>query len=142
MEIEYAFLADYADRGSKLTAIGIGFDAIYAQQAPTMHPQFFSVIGLRFERSETGRKKHIEMELVDADGNQIAPKLEIDIQVAKPAKNFDYRRQRIALGMYGMVFPKYGDYAVNWILDGLQIRSVSLKLLPTSEMPAGAQPPA
>ena len=48
MEVNFAFLCDYADQsGAKMTAIGIGFDTIYATRVPAVHALFFSVISLK-----------------------------------------------------------------------------------------------
>jgi len=46
MNVEYAFLCDYAEAGNKLTAVGIGVDSIYADAVPAVHPQIFTVMGL------------------------------------------------------------------------------------------------
>ncbi len=141
MELEYAFLCDYADQGQKLTAVGIGIDAIHAPEVPVVHPMIFAVAGIRFERPETNRARRLEVELVDADGNPVIPRLEAEMQVGPPAPGFSFQRQRIVLGINGATFPRYGDYEVNWLMDGVVLRSTPLKVLPIPEQnPAPPSP--
>ncbi len=133
MEVNFAFLCDYADQsGGKMTAVGLGFDTIYTAKVPTKHPLFFAVISIKFSSTETGPKQ-VGMHLIDEDGNDVVPPLDTTINVSSPAPGFLYRNQQIALAMHGVTFPRYGDYAVSWLVDGQEIKAVPLKI---------AQPPA
>ena len=133
MEVNFAFLCDYADQsGTKMAAIGIGFDTIYAVKVPATHPLFYSVISIKFSATEAGPKR-VGMHLIDEDGNSIVPPLDTTINVNPPPPGFLYRNQRIALAMHGVTFPRYGDYTVSWLVDGQEIKTVPLKV---------AQPPA
>ncbi len=133
MELEYAFLCDYADQGQKLTAVGIGFDAIYAREVPATHPILFAVAGIRFERPETNRTKRFEIEMVDADGQPVIPRMETDVEIAPPEPGYGYRRHRFVFGINGATFQGYGDYEVNWLMDGMLLSSTPLKVLPPPE---------
>ena len=41
MQVDFAFICDYAEATNKINALGIGFDTIMAQKAPVKHPSFF-----------------------------------------------------------------------------------------------------
>ena len=132
MEVNFAFLCDYADpSGGKITAVGLGFDTIYATRIPTTHPLFFSVISIKFSSTEAGPKQ-VGMRLIDDDGNNVVPPLDATINIDSPPPGFLYRNQQIALAMPGVTFPHYGDYAVSWLVNGQEIKVLPLKV---------AQPP-
>ena len=133
MEVKFAFLCDYADQSSgKISAIGVGFDTIYAGNVPARHPLFFSVISIKFSTTEAGPKR-VGMHLTDADCYNIGPACETTSEVGSTTPGFLYRNQQIALAMHGVTFPSYGDYTVSWLVCGQEIKVVSLKV---------AQPPA
>ncbi len=133
MEVNFAFLCDYANQSDgKMSAIGLGFDTIYAVNVPVRHSLFFSVISIKFSATEAGPKR-VGMHLIDEDGNNIVPPLDTTINVSSPAPGFLYRNQQIALAMHGVTFPRYGDYTVSWLVGGQEIKVVPLKV---------AQPPA
>ena len=135
MEVNFAFLCDYADQsGGKMSAIGIGFDTIYALNVPATHPLFFSVISIKFSSTEVGQKL-IGMRLIDQDGNNVVPPLDATVNVTQPPPGFLYRNQRIALAMHGVNFPSHGDYAISWLLDGQEIKTVHIKVAPPPTPP-------
>lgn len=128
MEVNFAFLCDYADNsGSKMTAVGIGFDTIYAVKEPASHPLFYSVISIKFSSTEVGQKR-IGMCLIDEDGANIIPPMESVINVANPPAGFLSRTQRIALALHGVTFLRYGDYTISWLIEGQEIKTVSLRI--------------
>ncbi len=138
MEVNFAFLCDYADQsGGKMSAIGIGFDTIYAAKVPATHPLFFSVISIKFSATEAGSKQ-VGMHLIDEDGKSVVPPLDTTIKVGPPPTGFLYRNQRIALAMHGITFPRYGDYAVSWLVGGQEIKTIPLKVAPPPAPPATA----
>ncbi len=120
-----------------MSAIGIGFDIIYAARVPTTHPVFFSVISIKFMTTETGQKR-VGMHLIDADGRDVMPALDTTINVGPPAPGFLHRNQQIALAMYGVAFPSYGDYAVSWLLDGQEIKNLPFRIAPPPAPPTTA----
>ena len=133
MEVNFAFLCDYADQsGGKISAIGVGFDTIYAGNVPFRHPLFFSVISIKFSATEAGPKR-VGMHLIDADGNNVVPPLDTPINVGSPPPGLLYRNQQITLAMRGVSFPRYGDYTISWLVGGQEIKVVPFKV---------AQPPA
>lgn len=133
MEVNFAFLCDYADQsGGKMSAIGLGFDTIYTASVPVRHPLFSSVISIKFSATEAGPKR-VGMHLIDEDGNNVVPPLDTTINVGSPPPGFLYRNQQIVLAMHGVTLPRYGDYAISWLVGGQEIKVVPLKV---------AQPPA
>ncbi len=128
MEVNFAFLCDYADRsGGKITAVGIGFDTIYAVNIPARRPLFFSVISIKFSATEAGPKQ-VGMHIIDADGKNVLPPLDTTINVGPPAPGLLYSNQQIALAMHGVTFPHYGDYTVSWLVGGQEIKAIPLKV--------------
>jgi hypothetical protein len=138
LEVNFSFLCDYADQsGNKLTAIGIGFEAIYVRSIPAVHPLFFAVISLKFSSTEVGEKR-LGMHLIDGDGKDVIKPIEAALKVQAPPMGFLYRNQRIALALQRVSFPAIGNYSVSWLLDGREIASIPLKV---SEIPQQQQSP-
>ena len=133
MNVEYAFLCDYADPGPKLTAVGIGIDSIYAPSVPAQHPQLFAVLCLRFSLNETRRARSFEMFLQDADGRDVIPPIQVSAEVPAPAEGMTHSAHRLVHGMYGLNFQKFGDYQVVWVMDGTEVHAVHFRVV---------QPPA
>ncbi len=138
MELAFAFLCDYADQtGGKLTAIGIGFDTIYARNVPATHQLFFAVAGFRFSQVEVGAKQ-LGVRIIDADGNNIVPPLDTTINVPPPPPGYNTRTHRIALALHRVVFPNFGDYSVSWLLAGQEVARTPLKIAPPITPPTTA----
>ena len=133
MNVEYAFLCDYADPGPKLTAVGIGIDSIYAPGVPVQHPQFFAVLCLRFSLNETRRTKTFEIFLQDADGRDVIPPVSASADVPAPVEGMTYRTHRLVHGMYGVNFQQFGDYQLSWVMDGIEVHAVHFRVLPSPE---------
>lgn len=128
MDVNFAFLCDYADpSGTKMSALGIGFDTIYAAKVPATHPVFFAVISIKFSGTEAGPKQ-VSMHLIDEDGKDIVSPLDTTINVESPPPGFMYKNQRIALGMFRVTFPHYGDYTISWLVGGQEIKTIPLKI--------------
>ena len=133
MELNFSFLCDYADySGSKLTAVGIGFDTIYARAVPATHPMLYAVMGIRFSSVEVGSKQ-FGLRIVDADGKEIAPALNREVNVNHPSAGFTYRNLRLVMALGNLRFEAFGDYSVVWLLGGSEISRASIRI---------AEPPA
>jgi len=130
MEVNFAFLCDYVENaGPKMTAVGIGVDLIYARNLPAVHPLLHAVISIEFSSTEVGPKE-LGIRIIDADGSNIIPPLDAQINVEAPQPGFNYRTMRIALVLNRLTFNKYGDYSVNWLLGGTEIRVAKLRVVP------------
>ncbi len=134
MDVAFSFVCDYADNSSKLTAVGIGFDTIYAPEIPLTHPVFYVVAAFRFSAVETGQKT-VEVHIIDADGGDIVPPLRTQIDVGRPAAGYRHTVRRMALGLHGVTFSEYGDYEIAWLIDGHQASLIPLKVAPPPNEP-------
>ena len=129
MDVAFAFACDYADNSNKLTAVGIGFDTIVAPEIPASRPSLYTVAAFRFRALEAG-KKNFEVHVVNADGGDIVPPLQAELEVGRPNAGYQYRTHRIALGLHGLVFDAYGDYEISWLIDGHEVALIPLKVAP------------
>ena len=70
MQVDFAFICDYAEATNKINALGIGFDTIMARKYPSSIPisSWSFRCGLRVV--EAG-EKNFEVHLIDEDGNEI-----------------------------------------------------------------------
>ena len=132
MNVEYAFLCDYADSGSKLTAVGIGIDSIYVADVPVIHSQMFAVLALKFTLNETRRTKAFEMHMQDADAKDIIPPLSRQLNIPAPADGMGYRTQRIVSGLYSIKLERIGDYQASWLIDGTEVHAVHFRVVKRS----------
>lgn len=130
LEVDFAFLCDYADNIGKLAAFGIGIDTIYAAKVPAVHPLLYAVAALRFSSVEMGQKQ-LGVRVIDADGVNVIPPIDAPMNVEAPRLGYTYRVQRIALALHGIGFPRYGDYSVRWLVDGNEVKSVPLRVAPS-----------
>ena len=133
MEVTFAFLCDYADTtGPKLTAVGVGLDTIHAAGVPAKHHLMYAVAGFTFTRAETqSGHKQIGIYMVDADGVPVMPSIKLDVSMEAPQSGYGYRTQRVALALQGLTFAKYGDYSVSWLLDGVEVKTLPLRVVPS-----------
>lgn len=138
MEVNFAFLCDYADpTGPKLGALGIGIDTIFSMKVPAVHPMIYAVISISFSTTEVGPKQ-ISMHLIDQDGKSVLPPLETTINIDPPLSGLLYRNHRIALAMHGVTFQHYGDYSIRWLVGGQEIKTIPLKVAPPPPRPTTA----
>ncbi len=142
MEVTFAFLCDYADTtGPKLTAVGVGLDTIHAAEVPAKHHLMYAVAGFTFTRAETqSGRKQIGIHIVDADGVPVMPSIKLDVSMEAPQSGYSYRTQRVALALQGLTFAKYGDYSVSWLLDGMEVKTLPLKVVPSGQPTSPASP--
>jgi len=135
--LNYSFLCDYADNsGSKLTAVGIGFDTIYARAVPALHPVLYAVISIQFSSVEVG-KKRLALSMVNADGIPLGPSLDQELAVNPPQSGFTLRTVRVVMGIHSIRFESYGDYAAVWVLDGSEVARLPIRIVepPSSDKP-------
>ncbi len=117
MEVTKALLADYANiaEGGKLNVLGI-FTTIFVASFPTVHPQMQLIFMWEANRSESGRKKQIEIELCDADGKKLLG-LGGELQLPEaPSGKQIYGNQILTLN--NLKFEKTGEYVFNILIGG------------------------
>lgn len=128
MNIDFAFLCDYADATGKLNALGIGFDTIFAQQLPIRHPHFSLVLQLKASIVEAGTKK-IQVNLIDADGKDLIPPVNGQFNIPR-AENVPYNTGRFLLHFGNVEFKSYGEYSVRVVIEGLEMVSIFFRVSP------------
>ncbi|MGD0352670.1 MAG: hypothetical protein ABSB38_04155 [Dehalococcoidia bacterium] len=128
MNIDFAFICDYADVTNKINALGIGFDTIFAPKVPTKHPNFFVVVQLRTNLVEAG-DKNLEVFLIDEDGKEIVPPLRTKFNIPKPQAGTE-SIGRLAMRFDNTEFPKYGSYSLHVVVEGHEMVRIPLKISP------------
>ena len=126
MDIEAFLLCDCAtDSIGKLNVLG-AFDTIGAKQAPVVYPACTVAARIRFAKIEEGIHR-IRINIIDADGKSIGPKIEDNINVRIPP-NEDSFAANLILNIQRMKLEDFGDYRVDLAIDGRQEASVPLKV--------------
>ena len=126
MECDFIFLCDYATRDTKLHAVGIGWDNLYAATLPVRHPVMCLVARLSGSLAENGTKD-ISLRLLDADGTDVVPAMtqQVAFEVKSPRL---VGTMQLVMQMGGIEFQKYGAYALHLLLQGNEIGSVSFNI--------------
>lgn len=124
MKVELFVLCDAAtDYHGKLNILGT-FDAIWAKQIPSVHPQCAIALRVRFSRIEEGDHK-VRINIVDEDGKAVVPSLEAGINV-----KFREMPSSISMNMIfniqGLKINNYGEYSVDLAIDGRHEASLPL----------------
>ena len=130
--IQYAHLCEYAriDQSGTVSIIGI-FDTIHLAAVPTSFPFLHVITNLRGRR---GERFQFFTRLSGPDGTvlQTAPPVEVVIhQEAGSASQIN--------GYLGIVFPGFGDYSVEFVIDGTAVHTIPFRVIPR-EQPHPQQP--
>lgn len=128
MDIDFAFICDYADATGKMNALGIGFDVIYASKVPVKHPSFYLVAQLRASIAEAGTKD-IEFHLIDADGTDVIPPLRHKFEIPAP-KGTTETIGRLAMAFRNVEFPRHGLYSLHLAVQGREMVRIPLRIAP------------
>lgn len=126
MQVDFAFICDYAEATNKINALGIGFDTIMAQKVPARHPTFFLVIQLRATIVETG-EKDFEIRIIDDDGREIVPALKNRLNVPRPPMGTE-STLRIAMRFDNVEFPRFGSYSIHIVIEGHEMSRIPLRV--------------
>ena len=126
MNVDFAFICDYAEAAGKINAMGIGFDTIYAPSIPAKHPFFFLVAQLRASSVEAGEKE-LEVHLIDEDGKDVIPPLKGKLAIPRPAAGTE-SIARVAMQFNNVEFPRYGLYSLRAELEGHEVISIPLRI--------------
>lgn len=128
MDLDFAFLCDYAEAGNKINALGIGFDTIYAQAVPATHPHFYLVAQLRASVVEAGDKE-IEIRLIDADGSDVTPPVKGTFNVPRPAPGTTESLGRLVVGFNNVSFPRFTEYSMHVVMQGREMIRIPLRIV-------------
>lgn len=127
MQVDFAFICDYAETTNKINALGIGFDTIMAPKTPIKHPSFFVVIQMRATIVESG-EKDFEVHLIDEDGKEIVPPLKSKFNIPRPPAGTE-NTGRIALRYDNIEFPRFGSYSIHIVVGGHEMARIPLRLV-------------
>lgn len=139
MNVDFAFICDFAEASGKLNALGIGFDTIFAPKLPVRHPHFSLVLQLKASIVETGQKR-IQVNLIDEDGNDV-------IQPIEGQLNIPYREGnspstgRFVMEFGNVEFKTYGGYSVRVVIEGMEMASIYFRVSPPPNQPGPQLPP-
>jgi hypothetical protein len=126
LNVDFAFVCDYADVTGKINAFGIGFDTIYSPTIPCKHNLFFLVMQIRASSLEIGEKE-VEVNLIDDDGKSVIPPLKGKINLVKPPSGTE-TISRLALQFQNVEFPRYGTYSLHTLVEGHEMVRVPIKI--------------
>ena len=131
MNLDFAFICDFAEATGKINALGIGFDTIYAKQVPFRHPHFCVVAQLRASVAEAGEKS-VEVYLIDADGNNVIPPIRQKFPMPR-AEGRIHSIGRMVIEFGNVEFKDFGSYSVRIVIEGVEVVVVSFTIsLPPS----------
>ncbi len=126
MNVEAFLLCDCAtDQQGKLNVLG-AFDVVYARQTPAKHPACAVVARVRFSKIEEGEHT-IRINVIDEDGNPAGPELQDSISIKIPENENSWIRNLI-LNIHGLPLKKFGEYRIDFAIDGRQEASLPLKV--------------
>lgn len=128
MDIDFAFICDYAEIGNKINALGIGFDTIHVQQIP----HFYLVAQIRASVAEVGDKQ-IEIRLIDADGVDVIPPVSGSFNIPRSPPGATESLARIVIGFNNVQFPRFTQYSLHVVIQGREMVRIPLRVM---------QPPA
>ena len=128
MRCDYAFICDFAqDSGGKVSAIGIGWETIFAPSVPVIHPQMSFVASLTGTIAEAGIK-NVEFRLINADGGDVLPPMKMDLElvVQEPALE---GRMNLVVNLNNIEFTKFGKYAMHLVVQGNEMARCSFSVI-------------
>ena len=139
MEVEFAFLADAAQAiNNKLYVLGGGFDRIFAERFPAIHPNIAFVLKLKLHSTEAERQHSLEIELWNPDGQRIGGSLSAVFTAQRhqedPAQPIFVQ---LVLNIANLALPAPGDYDFHVIINREHRKAVPLSV---RQVP-GAAPP-
>ena len=135
MNIDFAFICDFAEASGKLNALGIGFDTIYAASLPHRHNHFSLVLQLRVSVVEAGQK-NIRVNLIDDDGADVIKPIEGQFNIPK-TEHSGPNIGRFVMEFGNVEFKKYGAYSVRVVIENMEMASSYFRVSPP---PANAPP--
>ena len=133
MNVEAFLLCDCAtDQRGKLNILG-AFDTVFTRKMPAVHPACAVAVRLRFSKIEEGQHK-IKINMIDEDGNPAGPVIEDTISIKVP-ENENSWVHNLILNIHGLQLNKFGEYRIDFAVDGRQEASLPLKVHKVPEQP-------
>jgi len=126
MKIELLTICDSAvDYGGKLCVLGM-FEGIAAPSVPVVHQHLTVLARIRFDPTEVGTHK-VCVSITDEDGKPLVqpPVQDIPVQFYGEMKSMILN---LIFSLNGLRFQKFGEYAVNLVVNLEQKSSTPLYL--------------
>ena len=133
MDIKLAITADYANitQEGKLNVLGI-FDRIGAFSFPAFHPLMHLIFNWEANRSESGRKKEIEIQLCDGDGKKIfAMNGQFEVPNGLPGKRISGNQ---IIPLPSIRFEKPDLYVFNILINGEHKAEAPFEVISSKEV--------
>ena len=127
MDIDIAFICDYAQVAAKIDALGIGFDTIYGTQLPVTHRHFDLVAKIRASSAETGDKDMV-VSLIDADGADVIPPITGNMHIPPAPAGVTETNANVLIGFDNVEFPKFSQYSIHVVIQGREMVRIPLKV--------------
>lgn len=140
MQVEIAVLADAANisREGKLNICGV-FQNIFGQSVPIGWPIMTLVLQIRLEPGEAGRPHGLTIRLNGPDGKllQQFPDAQFEAPADPGARKVTVP---LTINFAGMVFPAFGVYGFELVVDGKTLSTVELEVgqIPLQQRPGQA----
>ncbi len=127
MNVQVAILCDAAtqDSSNKLNVLG-GFDTIYAQSLPAIHPQCAVALRVTFATGDEGQHK-LALNFINADGRSVMPAMEIPVAIKLP-EDVHFVTHNFVVSIQKLNFVEAGLYSVDISLDGRSLASIPLQV--------------
>lgn len=127
MTLEIFTICDSAyDSAGALSILKIA-DGIYATTAPLKIPKLTVVFRIRFSDAEDG-KHGINLSIFNQDGQLMTPPFNKEIQTRRNP-NLPTGVNIGIIDLKGIIFPEFGEYALNLFVDGNLLGSQPIHFL-------------
>lgn len=134
MRAQYAIVAEHVREGADLKVDILGlFDRIYAGAVPLQHPNMSFVALIVAESEDDFGKKRIRLTFKGPKG-QVIFEHNGEFEI-RPIAGTWLATARVVFNLAGLPIPDYGRYVFRLDIEGKQIASHLLSVVPISERP-------
>jgi len=135
LELSLAVLADAANVSleGKLNILG-EFSVIWGPTLPLVWPAMQLVLRLEATAGE-GPRHTLGIRVLTEDGQLVVPPVDVPADFGAPFRAGLPHRGNFIMGIAGAAFPRFGAYSFEILVDGHNVGSVPLYVLPIQERP-------
>ncbi len=121
MNIEFLTLCEAADLEGDTISVTHASNRLFSKSPASIIARCCVVFRIRFELNEEG-EHNASISILDADGVSLTPPNSYPI-VVKISGRFITNTLIGKIGIKGIVFPNYGEYSLNLLVDGVVLGS-------------------
>lgn len=125
VQLDFAFICDYADSTAKVVAFGIGFDQIQAPSLPARHHRLCVVARFRAHKTEVGQKQ-ARVVIMDADGAETAA-IQGIVDLADPVDRLE-TTATLVVNFDNVTFNHYGPHSAHVLIDGNEMHRMPFEV--------------